>query len=521
MKILLINAPFPFEERPTAPLGLTSLAGYLLRKGVDVQIEDCIVQPHSMARVRENLDSSRPDVVGATAVTMNVKAALRILGDYKAEQPELITLMGGPHVTFDAEGILSQNAFVDYIVRGEGEITSTELLKALDSKASLENIEGISYRSNGAVIHNRDRPFIKDINVLPSPAVHLVPLSKYRAMGFPITMVTSRGCPYECIFCVGRRMVGRRVRYLDVKRVVDEFETLSGMGFPVICIVDDLFTANKARCMEICDEILRRGISHRWSAFSRVDTVSEELLGRMKAAGCMALCFGIESGDQGILDRIKKRTTLEASRRAAALCHDAGIDPCMSFIIGLPGETAETVGRTMEFGKTLSESHGFHILAPFPGTEVRDRCEEYGISILTDDWDRYDANQSVSATGSVCPEEIDRVVGAFNAGILEYVEQIGLRKQAGEVLSSREEAIWKGRMNAEFGRKLIVGGLVESYPGTRNGAGEEEGIHDFVEYLSTRIDFPRDQIGEQAHRLLSMHCLEIKAVNPKTRIVWT
>ncbi|MGW8321613.1 MAG: B12-binding domain-containing radical SAM protein, partial [Thermodesulfobacteriota bacterium] len=241
-------------------------------------IEDCIVQPHSVERLRENLNTFRPDVVGATAVTMNVKAALRILGDYKEEQPGLITLMGGPHVTFDAERILSENAFVDCIVRGEGEVTCTKLLEALDSRASLEEIEGISYRSNGAVVHNPDRPFIKDINVLPFPAVDLVPLSKYRAMGFPITMVTSRGCPHECIFCVGRRMVGRRVRYFDVKRVVDEFETLSRMGFPVICIVDDLFTANKARCLEICEEILRRGISHLWSAFSRVDTVSEELL---------------------------------------------------------------------------------------------------------------------------------------------------------------------------------------------------------------------------------------------------
>ena len=521
MKILLINAPFPFEERPTAPLGLTSLAAYLLREGIEVEIEDCIVQPHSLMRMRQNLDRFRPDVVGATAVTMNVKAALRVLADYKEEQPDLITVMGGPHVSFDAEGILARNAFVDYVVRGEGEITFTELLKALEGRASTENIEGLSYRSRGAVAHNRERPFIKDINVLPFPATHLVPLSKYRAMGFPITMVTSRGCPYECIFCVGRRMVGKRVRYFHVKRVVDEFERLSGMGFPVICIVDDLFTANKARCMEICDEILRRGISHLWSAFSRVDTVSTELLRRMKSAGCMALCFGAESGSQEILDRIKKKTTLEACRRAAVLCHDAGIDPWLSFILGLPGETAETIKKTMEFGKDLSESHGFHILAPFPGTEVRDRSEAYGVTILTDDWDRYDANQSVSATGSVSPEEIDRVVGEFNDGILVYVEGIGLRKQAGEPLSPREEEIWKGRMNAEFGRRLILDSLVESYPGIGNGAGEEGVVPDFVEYLSGRVDFSRDQIGGQVHRLLSMGCLEARAGNPGGRIVWT
>lgn len=258
-----------------------------------------------------------------------------------------------------------------------------------------------------------------------------------------------------------------------------------------------------------------------WSAFSRVDTVSEELLGRMKAAGCMGLCFGIESGNQAILDRIKKKTTLEECRRAAALCHEAGIDPWLSFILGLPGETEEAIKKTMEFGKELSESHGFHILAPFPGTEVRDRSEAYGMTILTDDWDRYDANQSVSATGSVPPEEIDRVVGEFNAGILAYVEGIGQRNRAGEPLSPREEGIWQGRVNAEFGRRLILDSLVESYPGTGNGAGREEVVRDFVEYLSGRVDLTRDQIGGHVHRLLSLGCLEERAENPGTRIVWT
>jgi len=521
MKMLLINAPFPYEERPTAPLGLTCLAGYLLREGVDVSIEDCIVQPHSRRRARENLDRLRPDVVGATAVTMNVKAALRILSDYKEEQPGLVTVMGGPHVTFDAENILLRNPCVDYVVRGEGEITCTELLRALDSGAPVESIQGISYRSNGAVVHHEDRPFLQDINVLPFPAIHLVPLSRYRAMGFPITMVTSRGCPYECIFCVGRRMVGRRVRHFDVQRVVDEFETLSRLGFAVICIVDDLFTANKARCMEICDNILQRGISHLWSAFSRVDTVSEPLLRRMKSAGCMALCFGIESGNQAILDRIKKKTTLDECRRAAQLCHETGVEPWMSFVLGLPGETPETVRQTMEFGKTLSENYGFHILAPFPGTEVRERCDAYGMTILTDDWDRYDANQSVSATGSIAPEEIDRVVGEFNAGIFEYLDDISAKKAAGEPLSPRDEGIWEGRRNFEFGRDLILGGLVERYPGMANGAGDNGVLDDFVEYLSHGMGWPREQIGRQVQRLMNMRCLEEKVVNPRTTIAWT
>lgn len=520
MRILLVNPPFPFEETPTAPLGLTSLAAYLLREGVDVAIEDCIVQPHTRARVREVLDRVRPDLVGVTAVTMNVKAALRVLEDYRDERPDLATVMGGPHVTFDAENILAQNPFVDLVVRGEGEETLTELARALDARSPLEPVAGVSFRSGGRVVHNPDRPFIRDLDGLPLPARHLVPVSRYRALGFPITMVTSRGCPYQCIFCVGRRMVGSRVRTFGVDRVLDEFETLVRMDFSQICIVDDLFTANRKRCIEICDGIVERGIVFPWAAFARVDTVTEDFLGRMKAAGCTSLCFGMESGNQAILDRIKKRTTVEAGRRAAEMCHRAGVEPMMSFILGLPGETAETIEQTMAFAESLGKSYGFHILAPFPGTEVRDRCAEYGMKILTDDWDLYDANRSVADTGSVEPARVDRAVEAFNATILGYLERLDRRKDAGEPLTPWEEAVWKGRFTQAFNRGMILGGLLDAYPGLGNGAGPERVVDDFVAYLAGRVDHPRERIRDQVERLLSLGCLEARTSESGTRLAW-
>jgi anaerobic magnesium-protoporphyrin IX monomethyl ester cyclase len=521
MKVLLVNPPYPFEESPAPPLGIISLAAYLEKQGMDVRVEDYIIQPYSRERVRAVLNDYRPDVVGSTAVTMNVKKGLRILQDYKEEAPGVVTVMGGPHVSFDADDILIKNGYVDYVVRGEGEITFTEMLRALDSGSPVDGIAGVSCRRGGAVHHAEDRPLIEDINILPYPARHLVPLSKYRALSFPISMVTSRGCPYKCIFCVGAKMVGRKVRYFDVDRVVDEFEVLSKLGFAQINIADDFFTANRSRCMKICDEIIRRGIHHRWGAFARVDSVTEELLVRLKESGCYMLCFGIESGDQEILDRIKKRTTLEKCRRASELCHKVGVEPMMSFILGLPGETPESVEKTLEFGKSLSKNYGFHVLSPFPGTEVREKAAEYGITILTDDWDLYDANHAVSHPASMTAEEVEGVANEFNGLIIDYINDLEPRKKRGEALSEGDEKMLQGIKNFTFSKQLIYDGLVESYPGVQNGGSEEAIRGDFVRYVAGLGSFSRDEVHAAVERLFSLKCLTLHKSGERTGIAWS
>ncbi len=520
MKVLLINPPYPFEESPTPPFGIISLAAYLEREGVEVRVEDYIVQPYSRERVREVLSSFRPNVVGSTAVTMNVKRALSILRDYREENPEVITVMGGPHVSFDADAILGGHPFLDYIIRGEGEITFTEMLRALQTGTPLEDVEGISMRSNGSVRHNPTRPLIPDINVLPYPARHLISLSRYRALGFPINMITSRGCPNKCIFCVGSRMVGRKVRYLDVERVVDEFELLSTMKFRQINIVDDLFTANKNRCISICEEIVRRGIRHRWTAFARVDTVSKELLEAMKTAGCTTLCFGIESGNQEILNLVKKNITLEKAKAAVDLCNAAGIEPMTSYILGLPGETPETVRKTMEFARSLSPMYGYHILAPFPGTEVREKAAEYGMRILTDDWDLYDANRSVAESIHMSHEEIDRIVNEFNGGIRRYVEALGERKKLGEVISNEDQDMLGGILSFDFSEKLISGQVLERYPGLPNGATDATVMADLAAFVEKEIGYGISDVERELLRLRALECIGIDRTGSGSRIAW-
>lgn len=505
MKLLLINPPYSFEESPSPPFGLISLAAWLRENGVDVKILDYIVNPLEESELHSAVAEFSPDAVGATAVTMNVKKSLMILSSIKKKHPEMPVFMGGPHVTFDADAILSENPFVDYIIRGEGEITTLELLQTLND-GNLSQVAGISYRENGNPVHNEWRPFIEDINILPLPARDLVDLAAYRALGLPINMVTSRGCPFKCVFCVGSRMVGRKVRYFDVERVVDEFEELSKMGFRQINIVDDLFTSNRERCIKICEAISERGINHEWTAFARVDTVSPDLLDAMRKAGCTTLCFGIESGSQQILDKVKKKINLEMCRKAVDICKDAGISAMTSYILGLPGETPETARQTLEFARSLSPSYGFHILAPFPGTEVREKPLEYGMRIMTDDWNLYDANRSVAESVTMPYREVDRLVGEFNDSIKRYVDGVIEKCERNEQVTESEERMISSMRSSVFAQKVIYGRMIEKF--TEVFSNEDSLFEELAGYLSGETGFDFNEARSEVERLYRLNFIK-------------
>jgi hypothetical protein len=257
-------------------------------------------------------------------------------------------------------------------------------------------------------------------------------------------------------------MVGKTVRYFSVKRVVDELQILSKMGFHQVNIVDDLFTSHKKRCLNICDEIIKRNIRIPWCAFARVDTIDEELLAALHKAGCTALCFGIESGNQEILDTVKKKTTLDMCRRAVALCREAGILPLASYILGLPGETPETVTKTMKFAGGLGAQYGYHILAPFPGTEVRDKCADYGIRIFHNDWDKYDANQAVCETTGLSGQAIDTIYKNFNDGLDAYIQCTITEYQKGTPLSDELNSMASIKISRAVAWEIIKNDIVEN-----------------------------------------------------------
>jgi radical SAM superfamily enzyme YgiQ (UPF0313 family) len=413
MRVLLINPFYPISETPSPPLGLAYLASALSEAGIKVKILDLVVFPYSRAVLENLLQNFQPQLVGLTAVTMTFDNALGVVRDIKRMNPNIYTVMGGPHVTFCARDTLQKHAELDIIVLGEGERTIVDLAQTLDGNRNWNRVNGIAYRQGSEICFTAPREPIADLNELPDPARGLLPLGRYRALGMPISLTTSRGCPFKCIFCVGRKMVGSRVRYRNPHKVVDEMEYLATLNFHQINIADDLFTANRKHCLAVCDEIVNRRLKLKWTSFARVDTVSENILTKMKAAGCSAVSFGIETGNPQILKTIKKGITREQVVKAVNMCRRTGVTPFASFILGLPGETPQTIKETMDFGEQLKElglSYGFHLLAPFPGTEVREKSDQYGIRILTDDWSQYHANRAIVETPAVDRQTLDKIV---------------------------------------------------------------------------------------------------------------
>ena len=186
------------------------------------------------------------------------------------------------------------------------------------------------------------------------------------------------------------------------------------MGFERINIADDLFASDTARVKEICSGIRERGLKFAWSAFARVDTVNQEMFDAMAAAGCDSISFGVESGVPEMLKRVRKGITLEQARTAVDMCRRAGMLPHASFMVGLPGETPETMQRTDDFARSLKILYGYHYLAPFPGTTLAEKVESYDLEILTRDWSKYDANDAIVRTAALSPQNIRDFVAIYD-----------------------------------------------------------------------------------------------------------
>ena len=435
MRFLLINPFYPISETPSPPLGLAYLAAVLAREGITVKMTDFVVTPLSKERLQAVISDFKPDMAGITAVTMTLKNAIEIMKDVKRLSPGTFTVIGGPHVTFSPEDAL--NSGIDAAVLGEGEETLIDLVRNVQDNRPLHGVAGIAFMENGAMFRTSARPFIQNIDSLPMPDRSIIPMVRYKALNLPVSMTTSRGCPFQCIFCVGRKMVGARVRYRSPKNVADEFEFLASQGFPQINIADDLFTANHDHCNAFCDEILRRGIKTKWTSFARVDTVSVPLLEKMKEAGLTAVSFGVETGNAEILKTIRKNITKDLVIEAVGKCLKAGVTPMASFILGLPGETPDTMRESLEFSQKLTDMgcpNGFHLLAPFPGTSVRDEHKKYGIRILSDDWNDYHANRAIVETQSVSAAMMNEKVIDWENKYLAYLGDIQERMKSNKAL---------------------------------------------------------------------------------------
>jgi anaerobic magnesium-protoporphyrin IX monomethyl ester cyclase len=454
MRVLLLSTPHPLEESPLPPLSLSYLAAVLIREGIQVRILDFLVMRYHPRKLRRELEEYRPQLVGATCVTLNYPIARRMLKACKDFDPHIFTVIGGPHVTFAQDETLLKSPWIDAIVVGEGERTLVELARTVEEGKDLRNVPGIAFADNGAVTRTAPRARIEELDELPLPARGLLPMARYRALGTTCTVITSRGCPYSCIFCSGHRMFGPKVRFRSPELVVDEIERLQrDFGLAKVNLVDDTFTVNHRHAEAVCEEMLRRDLKMKWSAFARVDRMNQDLARLMNRSGCEWVLFGVESGDEGILKTVKKGITLEQVRRAVQIAAEAGINVFNSFIFGLPGESRDTALKSMAFGGELQEKYGakygFHILAPLPGTELYERAKDYGIRILTRNWARYNANEAITETATMSRKMTEDVISIYDRQVEDAWGDVKRGAAGGDSLCAlmiegkeREQFVW-------------------------------------------------------------------------------
>lgn len=338
------------------------------------------------------------DLIGVTVTTPTFYGSCKIARITREISPETVIMFGGSHPTLmPYETIASPD--VDIVVCGEGEESVREIVIALEKESTLDNINGILFRreSDGLIVDNGKRPIRvpNGLDRLKFPARHLFPNQRYTypdaLYGFVAPLITSRGCPGRCTYCNTHTLHGGKVQFRSSKNVVDEIAMLAEGGVQEIHIWDDNFATKRSRVFEISDEIQKRGIQIpiAFPAGIRADYLDREVLMALKNMGTYSLAVGVESGDQGILDLCKKRVTLQKIEEVFNLAHGCGLETWAFFMFGLPGETPDTIRKTIAFAHLLKPDVAkFHILKPYPGSEVYDWLNERGL-ILSHDYDAF------------------------------------------------------------------------------------------------------------------------------------
>jgi anaerobic magnesium-protoporphyrin IX monomethyl ester cyclase len=410
MKVLFLNPPFlknfSRPQRSPAvtksgtlyfPLWLASAAGLLEKKGFSVDLIDAPADGHNMEYVLQRARSFQPDLIVVDTSTPSIANDVDRAAQLKEAFPASFVVLVGTHVSALPEESLALSEQVDAVARGEYDTTLLELAETLGLKGDVRTVAGLMLRENGKFIMTAARPPIEDLDAIPFVSTmykKFLRIENYfnpNALFPMVTITTSRGCPFQCIFCVyPQTMMGHRVRLRSVNNVVDEVEYIvkNFPGVKSVFFEDDTFAAIRKRCIEISNEIMRRNIKISWTINARAD-LEYETLKIMKAAGCRCMCVGFESGSPVLLENIKKKITtdqmpkfMEAARKAGILVHGC-------FMVGHPGETRETMEQTLELAKRLNpDTVQFYPIMVYPGTEAFRWYQERGL-ITTNDFSRW------------------------------------------------------------------------------------------------------------------------------------
>lgn len=396
--------PFSMKERygrgiekigsSLPPLGLLYVGAALEEAGYGIKVLDTQLYNWSTTETAQQACGLKPGAVGVYCNTSNYRRAVELASEIKTGL-NVPVIFGGPHATIRPKEVLNNDS-VDFVVIGEGEKTVVELMGILSGsfpEFKLDDVKGIGFKRNGELIINPRRELIENLDLIPLPARHLVPIEKYRPSPnqykrFPLaTMIVSRGCPYNCTFCNTEAIWTRHYRIRSVKNVISEIRHLiENYGIKEINFWDDVWGLNKQWILEFCDELIRQNLDLTWSCECRVNTIDKEVLKKMKKAGCRCIFFGIESLNQEILDVVNKRITISEIISALRWTKEAGIETRANFILGLPKENPAKVKAQLKLLCKLNPDYvKFNTLTPYPETALYKQIKEGKWGVMVDE----------------------------------------------------------------------------------------------------------------------------------------
>lgn len=406
MRLILLNPPLcqnttrrlgPIVENlfyNSAPLGLCYLASVLEEEKHQVKIIDAAVEGLSVERVVKRITNFSPDIIGITTFTVSVYSAYGLAREIKTRFPGIKIVVGGPHITSNTNDLL-KHPDIDIAVIGEGEITFKELIEAIEKGQNLDKVKGLAYNVKGEIFFTSPREFISDLDILPFPARHLVPIRLYKPQPndqkrLPkLSMISSRGCPYSCIFC-DKGVFKNIYRSFSPKYIVNEmFHLAKDFKAKDIAFVDSTFTPNKNRVYEIVREIKNSNLSVSWTCSVRANVLDRKLLKEMKDAGCWRVRLGIESGNDEVLEFIKKGITKYQVRKVANWAYELDLEPKGFFMIGHLIDTKKTIGETIDFACSLPlKDITVQVNTPLKNTPQYQLIEKYG-KLISRDFSNY------------------------------------------------------------------------------------------------------------------------------------
>jgi len=371
------------------PINLATVGATLKKEGYPVSLVDGMAMKWDVSQTVDNVVKEKPDYIIVCTATITFSSDVYVVKEVKKALPDTKVIFIGTHVTTMPKPTLKEEA-VDYVIVGEPDFILRDVINALEDKEDIEKIRGVAFRKNGEIIITGMGHTIDNLDDVPFPARELIPNAEYFnpvAKRLPYTtMLSSRGCPALCTFCSAVTLYGHKFRARSPKNVVDEIEQcVKELGIREVFFRDETFTFNKKRAIEICKEMIDRKIDITFIINSRVNTVDDDTLYWLKKAGCHLIKFGVESGSQQILDNIKKGEKLETIRNAYKMCKKIGFETWAFFILGLPGETKDTIKNTIKFAKEIDPDFPkFHILKPYPNSDIYKELMEKN---LIDDFD--------------------------------------------------------------------------------------------------------------------------------------